>query len=115
VWRRAQVAAYLSSRAGGAPYDPAATPRGHNGRWTGPGEAPGPVPELRDWLASGRAREIRLAAGLTLADMAGQLGAGLSGVSRWERGLAAPADASMEAAYHDLLARLAAGPPGLGR
>jgi transcriptional regulator with XRE-family HTH domain len=41
---------------------------------------------VRDLAASGRARAIRLAAGLSLYDIAGAIGSTASSVQRWESG-----------------------------
>jgi DNA-binding XRE family transcriptional regulator len=63
--------------------------------------------EAREWAASGRAGEIRRAAGLTLAAVAAELGVGISTLSRWEHGEDVPR-AARAVAYHGLLTRLAA-------
>jgi DNA-binding transcriptional regulator YiaG len=46
--------------------------------------------EAREFIASGEARRIREAARLSLADVAGAVGADYSGVGRWERGERVP-------------------------
>jgi len=42
--------------------------------------------EARSLLASGEARRVRLAAGLSLEKMAVQVGVSVSAIYRWERG-----------------------------
>ncbi|HKT05197.1 MAG TPA: helix-turn-helix transcriptional regulator [Rugosimonospora sp.] len=41
---------------------------------------------VRAWAKTGRARTIRIAAGVSLAEMAADLGITAAGLSRWERG-----------------------------
>jgi hypothetical protein len=120
VWRRAEAAEYVRAHeeriaSGEAGFDPA-QPRGHGGhgsRWArGPAEEPSPaVLELREWIASGRAREIRLAAGRTCKAVAAELGVAESTVGRWENGRQAPGDRDA-AAWHALLTQLAEGDGG---
>lgn len=45
---------------------------------------------VRAIARSGRAREIRVAAGLSLADVAGAIGVAAGTVQRWENGLRKP-------------------------
>ena len=45
---------------------------------------------VRELAESGRAREIRLAARLSLYDIAGAIGSNASSVQRWEAGLRRP-------------------------
>lgn len=98
VWRRSEVAPYLRSYAG---YDL-------------PGEVPSAQAlEVREWAASGRAGEVRRAAGLSLGAVAAELGVSKSTLARWEHGEAVPG-AVNAAAWHRLLTRLAAGSPGAG-
>lgn len=116
-WPRAAAEAFVAAHfarvaAGVTRYDPA-QPRGHGGhgsRWARrPAEEPSPgVLELREWVASGRAREIRLAAGRACKAVAAELGVAESTVGRWEAGRRAPGDRDA-AAWHALLTRLAAG------
>jgi hypothetical protein len=120
VYRRAEAASFVREHeeriaSGEAGYDPA-QPRGHGGhgsRWARePAEDPSPaVLELREWVASGRAREIRLSAGRTCKAVAAELGVAESTVGRWEAGRQAPGDRDA-AAWHALLTRLAAGGDG---
>ncbi len=67
--------------------------------------------EAREWLASGRAREMRVAAGVAQAAVAAELGVSQQTVARWELGGHVPAGGHA-AAYHALLTRLAAGLDG---
>ncbi len=61
--------------------------------------------EARSLLASGEARRIRLAAGLSLEQMAIQVGVSVSAIYRWERGDRVPRGrAAIE--YATLLLRL---------
>jgi len=46
--------------------------------------------KVRSLTRSGIARSIRLAAGLSLSEMAGAVGASISAVHRWETGSCAP-------------------------
>src|ERR1035438_7085314 len=62
--------------------------------------------ELRAWLASGRAVELRDKAGLSRAAVARDLGIAESAVWRWEHGRRNPRGLHA-AAYYRLLARLA--------
>lgn len=60
---------------------------------------------VRAACASGEARRIRLAARLSLADVAGAISADLSAISRWERGERVPRGAAA-LRYGQLLDRL---------
>jgi transcriptional regulator with XRE-family HTH domain len=61
--------------------------------------------DVRAQLADGSARQGRLAAGISLADVARSLGVSHQRVSGWERGKAVPS-AEHALAYGRLLARL---------
>lgn len=63
--------------------------------------------ELRTWLRSGRAREIREAAGLTRPMVAEELKVTKQSVMNWELGKCLPQRAQAHR-YHQLLERLAA-------
>jgi DNA-binding transcriptional regulator YiaG len=63
--------------------------------------------ELRDWLATGRAVEIRSRAGLSRSAIARDLGVADSALWRWEHGQRIPTGL-YAAAYYGLLSRLAA-------
>lgn len=116
VWRRAEAAAWVKAHAerlaaghvsGRVSAAYARPPRRRED--SRPAEPPSAeVLELREWIASGRARAIREAAGLSLKAVAGEVGVGESTVWRWENGQKAPG-AVHAAAYHGLLTRLAAG------
>jgi DNA-binding XRE family transcriptional regulator len=111
AWDRRLTAEYV--RAHFERVDDPAQVRGRGGRWAREpaGEPPAVALELREWIASGRAREIRLRAGLTVKAVAAEAGVAEATAWRWERGLKTPTDAHA-AAYHALLARVAAELPG---
>jgi DNA-binding transcriptional regulator YiaG len=113
AWDRSEaeeyVAAHFARVEAGEWFDPG-RPRGRDGRWA---KEPPPEPdaealELTAWISSGRAREIRRAAGLTCLAVAGEVGVSESTVGRWENGQKFPGPAHA-AAYHALLTRLAEG------
>ena len=61
--------------------------------------------QLRQWIGSGMARELREAAGLSRLHVANELGTWPSTVARWESGERVPRGRhALE--YHALLARL---------
>lgn len=62
--------------------------------------------EVRDAAQSGRARRLRLAAGLAQADIAGAIGVTPAAVTRWEAGDRRPHGAPA-VAYAQLLRHLA--------
>lgn len=66
--------------------------------------------ELRAWLASGRATDIRKCAGLSRSSVARDLSVAESALWRWEHGHRTPRGLHA-AAYYRLLARLAARVP----
>jgi DNA-binding transcriptional regulator YiaG len=66
--------------------------------------------ELREWLSTGRAAEIRSAAGLPRSALARDLGVAESALWRWERGERTPTGL-YAAAYYQLLSRIAARSP----
>jgi DNA-binding transcriptional regulator YiaG len=117
VWRGSEVLAFVHEHVarmeadGG--YDPDRRARRRDGKWAKepPPEPPAEVLELREWISSGRAREIRRAAGLTCLAVAGRVGVSESTVERWETGRNFPGDPEA-AAYHALLTRLAEGTGG---
>jgi len=113
VWRRSEAEPYVRAHfarvEAGEWFDPG-RPRGRDGRWA---KEPPPEPdaealELAEWISSGRAREIRRAAGLTCLAVAGEVGVSESTVGRWENGQKFPGPVHA-AAYHALLTRLAEG------
>jgi DNA-binding transcriptional regulator YiaG len=63
--------------------------------------------ELREWLTTGQAEEIRRAAGLSRPGLAREIGVAESALWRWEHGDRMPTGL-YAAAYYRLLARLAA-------
>ncbi len=63
---------------------------------------------LRQLCASGEARRIRLALGLSLTEIADAVSADTSTIHRWERGQRAPRRSARALAYADLLGRLLA-------
>jgi hypothetical protein len=113
AWDRLEAEEYVRAHfarvEAGEWFDPG-RPRGRDGRWA---KEPPPEPdakalELTEWISSGRAREIRLAAGRTCLAVAGEVGVAESTVGRWENGQKFPGPAHA-AAYHALLTRLAEG------
>lgn len=61
--------------------------------------------ELRTWIATGQARCLRIAAGLSQAQVAHDCEVSASAVHRWERGNRLPRGRNV-LAYHRFLARL---------
>ncbi|MGO1056965.1 helix-turn-helix transcriptional regulator [Crossiella sp. CA198] len=61
--------------------------------------------ELREWITTGYARELRVAAGLSQALVAHDCEVSASTVHRWERGNRLPSGRNV-VAYHSFLARL---------
>lgn len=107
VWRLSEAAAWVAAHA-------ARLAAGNVRRPAEPAEAPGAEAlEAREWASSGRAGEIRRAAGMPLSALAAELGVGTSTVSRWEHGQDVPS-APHAAAYHRLLTRMAAEVPAAG-
>lgn len=62
--------------------------------------------QLREWIDTGRARELRVNAGLSLDDLARDCQVTASCVMRWERGQRQPRGRN-RGAYHRCLKRLA--------
>lgn len=62
---------------------------------------------IRRLAANGNARAIRLASGLTLAEVAAEVGASVSAVSRWETGNRRPRT-PLARRWASLMRRLAA-------
>lgn len=62
--------------------------------------------ELREWIATGYARDLRVAAGLSQALVAHDCEVTASTVHRWERGNRSPSGRNV-VAYHSFLTRLA--------
>lgn len=61
--------------------------------------------ELREWITTGHARSLRVAAGLSQALVAHDCEVTASTVHRWERGDRLPSGRNI-VAYHSFLARL---------
>lgn len=64
------------------------------------------IQELKDWIATGRAREIREQAGLSQESICRALGFNSNSVLRWESGRHFPHPRNA-VAYHEFLEQLA--------